>query len=72
MLGAVGIDGVDLQLAVGPLEDVEDEDELLAVNVEAEAFTNEQIDKYIRKDCSDDLWVPTTLPPALLDKLKLC
>jgi ribose transport system substrate-binding protein len=42
------------------------------VNVESEAFTNEQIDKYIRKDCSDDLWIPTTLPPALLKKLKLC
>jgi ribose transport system substrate-binding protein len=42
------------------------------VNVESEAFTNEQIDKYVRKDCSDDLWIPTTLPPALLKKLKLC
>jgi ribose transport system substrate-binding protein len=42
------------------------------VNVEAEPFTNEQIDKFVRKDCSDDLWIPTTLPPALLKKLKLC
>jgi ribose transport system substrate-binding protein len=42
------------------------------VNVAAEPFTNEQIDKFVRKDCSDDLWIPTTLPPALLKKLKLC
>lgn len=42
------------------------------VNVEAEPFTDEQIDEYVRKDCSDDLWIPTSLPPALLKKLKLC
>jgi ribose transport system substrate-binding protein len=42
------------------------------VNVEAEPFTHEQIDEYVRKDCSDDLWIPTSLPPALLTKLKLC
>ncbi len=42
------------------------------VNVESAAFTHEQIDEYIRKDCSDDLWIPTSLPPALLKKLKLC
>jgi ribose transport system substrate-binding protein len=42
------------------------------VNVEAEPFTHEQIDEYVRKDCSDDLWIPTQLPPALLTKLKLC
>jgi ribose transport system substrate-binding protein len=42
------------------------------VNVEAEAFTNEQIDDYVRKDCSDDLWIPTSLPAPLLKKLKLC
>jgi ribose transport system substrate-binding protein len=42
------------------------------VNVEAEPFTHEQIDEYVRKDCSDDLWIPTSLPPALLKKLKLC
>ena len=42
------------------------------VNVEAEPFTDQEIDKFVRKDCSDDLWIPTTLPPALLKKLKLC
>jgi ribose transport system substrate-binding protein len=42
------------------------------VNVESEAFTDEQIGKFIRKDCSDDLWVPSSLPAALQKKLKLC
>jgi ribose transport system substrate-binding protein len=42
------------------------------VNVEAPAFTNAEIDKYIRKDCSNDLWVPTSMPADLLKKLKLC
>jgi len=42
------------------------------VNVESAAYTDAEIDKYIRKDCSDDLWIPTTLPAALLKKLKLC
>src|SRR5215211_3152663 len=42
------------------------------VNVEAPAFTDQEIDKYIRRDCSNDLWIPTSLPPALLKKLKLC
>src|SRR3954454_11855011 len=41
------------------------------VNVEAPAFTDQQIDKYIRRDCSNDLWIPTSLPAALLKKLKL-
>jgi ribose transport system substrate-binding protein len=42
------------------------------VNVDSAAYTNQEIDKYIRRDCSNDLWIPTTLPPALLKKLKLC
>jgi ribose transport system substrate-binding protein len=42
------------------------------VNVESDAYTDADIDKYIRKDCTDDLWIPTSLPPALLKKLKLC
>ncbi len=42
------------------------------VNVDAPAYTNEQLDKFIRRDCSNDLWIPTSLPPALLKKLKLC
>ena len=43
------------------------------VNVDVPMFTNEQIDDYVRMDCSDDLWIPTTgLSDDLLKKLKLC
>jgi ribose transport system substrate-binding protein len=42
------------------------------VNVESDAFTDEQAGEFVRKDCSDDLWIPTSLSPALLKKLKLC
>src|ERR671933_407043 len=42
------------------------------VNVDSAAYTDKDIDKYIRRDCSNDLWIPTSLPPALLKKLKLC
>jgi ribose transport system substrate-binding protein len=42
------------------------------VNVDSAAYTNQEIDKYIRRDCSNDLWIPTSLPAALLKKLKLC
>jgi ribose transport system substrate-binding protein len=42
------------------------------VNVESAAYTDAEIDKYIREDCTDDLWIPTSLPAALLKKLKLC
>jgi ribose transport system substrate-binding protein len=42
------------------------------VNVEAPVFTDKEIGKYIRKDCSENLWIPSSLPDALLKKLKLC
>ncbi len=42
------------------------------VNVESAAFTHEQIDEYVRPDCSENLWVPSTLPQPLLKRLKLC
>ncbi len=42
------------------------------VNVEAPAITSQNMDKYVRKDCSDNLWVPPTLPDAVLRRLKLC
>jgi ribose transport system substrate-binding protein len=42
------------------------------VNVDSAAYTDQQLDKYIRRDCSNDLWIPTSLPAALLKKLKLC
>jgi ribose transport system substrate-binding protein len=42
------------------------------INVEAPAITNENMDQYVRTDCTDNLWVPPTLPDAVLRKLKLC
>ena len=42
------------------------------VNVESAAYTNAEIDKYVRPQCSDNLWIPSSLPDALLKKLKLC
>ncbi len=42
------------------------------VNVEAAAYTNADIDKYIRPECSENLWIPSSLPNELLTKLKLC
>jgi ribose transport system substrate-binding protein len=35
-------------------------------------FTDEQIARYVRPECSDDLAVPSALPADLLKKLKLC
>ncbi|MFI0355700.1 substrate-binding domain-containing protein [Actinomadura sp. 9N407] len=42
------------------------------VNVDAAVFTHEQIDTYVRPECSDDLAVPSALPADMLAKLKLC
>jgi ribose transport system substrate-binding protein len=42
------------------------------VNVEAAVFTDAQLDRYVRQECSDDLWVPSALPNELLKRLKLC
>ena len=42
------------------------------VNVESAVFTHEEIDKYVREDCTENLWVPSALPKALLNRLKLC
>jgi len=42
------------------------------VNVEAPAITDQNMDEYVRKDCTDNLWVPPTLPDAVLRRLKLC
>jgi ribose transport system substrate-binding protein len=42
------------------------------VNVESAAFTNAEIDKYVKPQCSDNLWIPSTLPAALQRRLKLC
>jgi ribose transport system substrate-binding protein len=42
------------------------------VNVQAPAFTNADASKYIEPECSDNLWVPATLPEAEQKALKLC
>jgi ribose transport system substrate-binding protein len=41
-------------------------------NVEVTPFTHAEASKYIREDCGNDLWIPSSLPDALLRKLKLC
>jgi len=42
------------------------------VNVQAPAFTEADASKYIKPECSDNLWVPATLPEAQQKALKLC
>jgi ribose transport system substrate-binding protein len=42
------------------------------INVDAAVFTDQEIDEYFEPQCSDDLWVPSELPTAKLEELKLC
>jgi ribose transport system substrate-binding protein len=35
-------------------------------------YTQAQLDRYYRPKCSDNLWVPSSLPVAILKQLKLC
>jgi hypothetical protein len=42
------------------------------VNVQAPAFTDADASQYIKPKCSDNLWVPATLPEAQQKALKLC
>lgn len=42
------------------------------VNVEAPAFTDSEKQKYVRPECSENLWIPTKLSTAELQSLKLC
>jgi ribose transport system substrate-binding protein len=42
------------------------------VNVQAPAFTNADSSQYIKPQCSDNLWVPATLPEPEQKALKLC
>lgn len=42
------------------------------VNVDAVAYTNADKAKYLRANCSDNLWVPSKLPDNVLKQLKLC
>src|SRR3954454_6254018 len=42
------------------------------VNVQSPAFTDADASQYIKPQCSDNLWVPVTLPEAEQKSLKLC
>ncbi len=42
------------------------------INVDAEVFTEDQLDDFYAPACGDDLWVPATLPDDRLDDLNLC
>jgi ribose transport system substrate-binding protein len=42
------------------------------VNVQAPAFTHADASQYIKPSCSDNLWVPATLPESEQKALKLC
>jgi ribose transport system substrate-binding protein len=42
------------------------------INVDAAVFTDQEIGQYFEPQCSDDLWVPSELPTAKLEELKLC
>jgi ribose transport system substrate-binding protein len=42
------------------------------VNVEAPAFTDKEKKKYVRAECSENLWIPTKLSDEELKSLKLC
>lgn len=42
------------------------------VNVEAPAFTDAEATKFVRTECTENLWVPSKLPYAELKKLHLC
>ena len=42
------------------------------VNVQSAVYTNAELDKYVRPGCSDNLWVPSSLPDNVLKQLQLC
>lgn len=42
------------------------------VNIKSAVYTNADASKIVRPNCSDNLWVPSSLPDAVLKKLKLC
>lgn len=42
------------------------------VNVNSAVYTNQNMNRYVKPNCSDNLWIPSTLPEAVLKKLKLC
>lgn len=51
---------------------LEGEPVLNKVYVESPSFTQEQLDEYVRPDCSDNLFAPSSLPEELLTELGLC
>lgn len=42
------------------------------INVDADAFTHEELGDYYEPECSDDLWLPAELPDEKLEELDLC
>ncbi|WP_329248268.1 substrate-binding domain-containing protein [Actinoallomurus sp. NBC_01490] len=42
------------------------------VEVNSAVYTNAELAKYYRKDCTDNLWIPTELTMAEAKKLKVC
>jgi ribose transport system substrate-binding protein len=42
------------------------------VYINSPSFTHEQIDEYVRPECTDNLFVPSSLPDEQLRELGLC
>jgi ribose transport system substrate-binding protein len=42
------------------------------VYINSPSFTQDQIDEFVRPECSDNLFVPATLPDEVLSRLELC
>jgi ribose transport system substrate-binding protein len=42
------------------------------VYINSPSFTQDQIDEYVRPECSDNLFVPSSLPDEQLRELGLC
>ncbi|HZV50418.1 MAG TPA: substrate-binding domain-containing protein [Candidatus Dormibacteraeota bacterium] len=42
------------------------------IEYDAPVFTNKDVDKYFRPQCSDSLWIPAQLPDSVLKSLNLC
>lgn len=51
---------------------LEGEPVLDKVYINSPSFTHEQIDEYVRPECSDNLFVPSLLPDGELQRLELC
>jgi len=40
--------------------------------INSAVYTDAELNRYYRRDCTDNLWVPTSLTPAQAKELKLC